>query len=592
MPWIQVYDPVNNLGLSALLAVIPILFLFYALAIRRMKGHIAGFLTVVVAIIVAILGYRMPAGLAVLSFLNGGLYGLFPISWIVVTAVFLYQITVKTGQFEVIKDSIAGLTEDRRLQALLIAFSFGAFLEGSAGFGTPVAITAAMLAGLGFNPIYAASICLLANTAPVAFGGIGVPVITLAQVSGIDSMLLSKMISRQLIFLSVLVPFWLVAIMSGWKGVKETWPACLVSGGSFALGQWFSANYLGPMLPNIISALFSLVCLLLFLRVWQPRNIWRFPNEPAVKGTRNHHTPGAVLKAWMPFIILTLMVGDWGINSVKAVLDQVTVKFAIPGLHQAVIKAGASKAMDAIFTFNWLSAAGTGILLAAFISMLILGMRFGDWLRIFGETLYDLRYAVLTIFMVLGYAYIANFSGMSTTLGQALTVTGKAFPFVAPFLGWLGVFITGSDTSANALFGKLQYITGQNIGVDPVLTVAANSSGGVTGKMISPQTIAVATAATGYVGKEGDLFRFAIVPSILMTVIISIITVLQAYIFKWMIPAHGDLTQTATATAVKVNLADGVSILAGTIIVIIILAVIVASGNRSRGSRGFYTPGK
>lgn len=592
MPWIQVYDPVNNLGLSALLAAIPILFLFYALAIQKMKGHIAGFLTVVVAIIVAVFGYHMPARLAILSFLDGGLYGLFPIGWIVVTAVFLYQITVKTGQFEVIKDSISGLTEDRRLQALLIAFSFGAFLEGSAGFGTPVAITAAMLAGLGFNPIYAASICLLANTAPVAFGAIGVPVITLGQVAGIDPMLLSKMIGRQLPFLSILVPFWLVAIMSGWKGVKETWPACLVSGGSFALSQWFSSNYLSPMLPDIISALFSLICLILFLRAWQPKNIWRFPDEPAVKGARSYHAPGAVLKAWTPFIILTLMVGDWGMGSVKAVLDHVTVKFAVPGLHMAIIKAGASKAMDAIFTFNWLSAGGTGILIAAFISMLVLGMRFGDWLRIFGETLNDLRYAILTIFMVLGFAYIANFSGMSTTLGQALTVTGQAFPFVAPFLGWLGVFITGSDTSSNALFGKLQYITGQNIGVDPVLTVAANSSGGVTGKMISPQSIAVATAATGQVGKEGELFRFAIIPSILMTVFISAITVLQAYIFKWMIPPHGDLAQAATANAVNVNQADGVGILIGTIIIIVILAVIIASSNRRPGGREVYTPGK
>ena len=591
MPWTQVYDPANNLGLSALLAAIPILFLFYALAIQKMKGHIAGTLTVVVAIIVAIFGYRMPAGLAILSAINGGLYGLFPIGWIVVTAVFLYQITVKTGQFEIIKDSIAGLTEDRRLQALLIAFSFGAFLEGSAGFGTPVAITAAMLAGLGFNPIYAASICLLANTAPVAFGAIGVPVITLGQVAGIDPMLLSKMIGRQLPFLSILVPFWLVAIMSGWKGVKETWPACLVSGASFALSQWFSANYLSPMLPDIISALFSLVCLILFLRIWRPRNIWRFANEPRIQGARPHHDAGAVLKAWTPFIILTLMVGDWGLGSVKAVLDYVTIKFAVPGLHMAIIKAGAPKAMEAIFTFNWLSAGGTGILIAAFISMLILGMRFSDWLRVFGETINELRYALLTIFMVLGFAYIANFSGMSTTLGQALTVTGKAFPFVAPFLGWLGVFITGSDTSSNALFGKLQYITGHNIGVDPVLTVAANSSGGVTGKMISPQSIAVATAATGQVGKEGELFRFAIIPSLLMTVFISIITTLQAYVVKWMIPSHGDLTGAVTTT-VKVNPADGVSILIGTLVIIVILAVAVSLSNRRPGGREVYTPGK
>ncbi|WP_406677183.1 L-lactate permease [Neomoorella carbonis] len=591
MPWTQVYDPANNLAVSALLAAIPIIFLFYALAVRKMKGHIAGLLTVVAAIAVAVFGYRMPVGLAILSFVNGGLYGLFPIGWIVVAAVFLYQITVKTGQFEIIKDSIAGITEDRRLQALLIAFSFGAFLEGSAGFGAPVAITAAMLAGLGFNPVYAASICLLANTAPVAFGAIGVPVLTLGQVAGIDSMLLSKMIGRQLPFLSVLLPFWLVAIMSGWKGVKETWPACLVSGGSFAVSQWFSSNYLSPMLPDIISSLFSLVCLILFLRVWKPEHIWRFPNESGSRGPRPHHAPGTILKAWTPFIILTLMVADWGIGPVKAVLDLVTIKFAIPGLHQAIIKAGTSEPMNAIFTFNWLAAPGTGILIAAFISMLILDMRFSDWLRLFGETLHDLRYAVFTIFLVLGFAYTANYSGMSTTLGQALTVTGKAFPFVAPFLGWLGVFITGSDTSANALFGKLQHITAQNIGVDPVLTVAANSSGGVTGKMISPQSIAVATAATGQVGQEGVLFRFAIVPSILMTVFISVITTLQAYFFTWMIPAHGDLAQPAANTAV-VSLSEGLWILAGTLGAIVILAVIVASSSRHARRREVYTPGK
>ncbi|WP_338833438.1 Glycolate permease GlcA [Moorella humiferrea] len=589
MPWVQVYDPVNNLALSALLAALPILFLFYALAVQKMKGHIAGLLTVIVAIVVAVVGYRMPLNLALLSFIDGGLYGLFPIGWIVVTAVFLYQITVKTGQFEIIKDSIAGITEDRRLQALLIAFSFGAFLEGSAGFGAPVAITAAMLAGLGFNPVYAASICLLANTAPVAFGAIGVPVLTLGQVAGIDPMLLSKMIGRQLPFLSILVPFWLVAIMSGWKGVKETWPACLVSGGSFAVAQWFSSNYLSPMLPDIISSLFSLICLILLLRVWQPRNIWRFTNERASeKFTR--HSPGAVLKAWAPFIVLTLMVADWGTGPVKAVLDQVTLKFPIPGLHQAVVKAG-GEPMAAIFTFNWLSAPGTGILIAAFITMLLLNMRFGDWLRLFGETLHELRYAILTMFLVLGFAYIANFSGMSTTLGQALTVTGKVFPFVAPFLGWLGVFITGSDTSANALFGKLQYVTAQNIGVDPVLTVAANSSGGVTGKMISPQSIAVATAATGQVGREGELFRFAIVPSLLMTVFISIITLLQAYVFTWMLPVHGELSPQAAVVAAA-SKSEGIMILAGTLVVIVFLALIVAFSNRHMTRREVYTPGK
>jgi len=510
MAWSPVIDPLGNLGLSALIAAIPILFLFYALAVAKMKGHAAALLTIIVAILVAVLGYKMPANLSLWSTAYGALFGLFPIGWIVITAVFLYNLTVKTGQFEVIKGSVATLTEDRRLQALLIAFSFGAFLEGAAGFGTPVAITAAMLVGLGFEPLYAAGICLIANTAPVAFGAIGIPIITAGKVTGLDPMVISQMVGRQLPFLSLLVPFWLVFIMSGWKGAREVMPAILVSGGSFALSQYLTSNFHGPLLPDIISALVSIICLALFLRVWKPRNIWRFPEEPPVtlKIERAALTPGAVLKAWSPFIVLTILVGDWGMQSVKKVLDVVTVKIPFGPLHEGMV-AGGNKA-GVFFNFNWLSAAGTAILIAAIISAFILRVRPGQFLSIFWETLYSLRFALVTIACVLGFAFVANHSGMTPTLGKALTVTGVIFPFFSAFLGWLGVFITGSDTSSNALFCKMQQITAQNMGLNEVLTVATNSSGGVCGKMISPQSIAVGAASVGLIGREADIFRFTL----------------------------------------------------------------------------------
>jgi len=542
MAWTQIYNPMNNLALSALLASIPIIIIFYLLAIRRTPGQIAGAVAVSSAVLVAIFAYNMPVELALKATGMGALYGIFPIFWIVITAIFIYNMTVETGQFEIVKDSIATITDDRRLQALLIAFGFGAFLEGAAGFGTPVAISAGMLVGLGFNPLYAAGLCLIANTAPVAFGGIGIPIIVAGQVTSLDTMKISQMVGRQLPFLSVVIPIWLVALMSGWKATKEVMPACLVAGVSFASVQYLSSNFIGPELPDILSSLACIVSLTVFLRYWKPAKIWRFANEPAptLKANRAALTFGKVVKAWSPFIILTVMVILWGLKPVVSVLDAATIKWVVPGLDKMILQvapiAKIPTTFAAIYKINWLSAAGTALFIASIITAAVLGVGPSRFVAIFVKTFKQLKKPLITIPCVLGLAYIMNFSGMSATLGLFLAGTGSLFPFFSPFLGWLGVFLTGSDTSANALFGNLQSVTGQQIGVDPILTVAANSSGGVCGKMISPQSIAVATAASGLVGKEGDLFNFTVKHSLILAVIVGIMTYVQAYYLTWMIP--------------------------------------------------------
>jgi len=576
--WLQQTNPFGNIGISALVAAIPIIILFYALAVKRMKGHIAGFITLVSAIAVAIIAYGMPVKLAVLSTFYGMMTGLFPIGWIVLCAVFLYNLTVKTGHFEVIKDSIAAITEDRRLQALLIGYCFGAFLEGAAGFGAPVAITAGMLVGLGFQPIYAAGLCLIANTAPVAFGGIGIPIITAGKVSNLDPMVVSQMIAHQLPLLSFIVPFWLVVIMAGWKGMKEVAPAIFVTAASFSVTMWFVAAYMGPMLPNIISSLVSIIALVAFLRVWKPKNVWRFPGEKVTNVEVKKHSAGRIVQAWTPFIVLTLLIGDWGITSVKYLLDKYTVKYAIPGLDKAIM--AGTKPISIVYTFNWLSAAGTAILIAALISALILKIRPGTVISVFGETLNNLKWALLNIAFVLGFAYIANYAGITPTLGKALTVTGSLFPFVSPFLGWLGVFVTGSDTSANALFCNMQRITAEQIHVNPVLTVTANTSGGVAGKMISPQSIAVACAAVKTTGQESDLFRFTVKHSIMFTAIIGVVVYLQAYYLKGMVPKMVEAAATAAAAAIP-DMSIAYIALGASALVLLILAI-VSAGQKSR----------
>ena len=578
MTWTQVFDPFSNIGLSAFVASIPILFLFWALAYKKMKGHWAAIGAVVLGLAVAIFAYGMPAKLAILAFLDGSLFGLFPVCWIVITALFIYNLSVKTGQFEVIKNSLASITNDRRMQALLIAFSFGAFLEGAAGFGTPVAITAAMLAGLGFNPLYAACICLIANTAPVAFGAIGIPIIVAGQVSGIPDMAISQMVGRTLPFLSILIPLYLSVIIAGFKRGLEVWPACLVCGASFAIVQWWSANYLGPYLPDILASIASIISVVIFLKIWHPKNSWHFADEkPSLGREELRYTGGQIFRAWAPFIILSVCVGAWGVPSVKAALDQMfLVKLPIAGLHEMILNSSGAP-LKAVYSLNLLSAAGTAILLAGLFSIPVMGASVGTSVAVAANTLKTLIFPIITISLVIGFSYIFNFSGMVVTLGKAFATSGYLFPFFAPFLGWLGVFMTGSDTSSNAFFSKLHVVTAQQIGVDPVVLVAANTSGGVCGKMISPQSIAVATSATGLVGHEGDIFRFTLKHSLLLCTVVGVLVFLQAYTWKWMIPVY-EMVSTAVpavaAAAVKPPSSDGMSYLVGTLTVAIIITVV------------------
>lgn len=544
----------NSLGWTALVATIPILYFFWALAIKKMKGYMAGLTTLIIAIVIAVLAFKVPVLTAVASASQGAVYGIIPIGWIIITSVFLYNLTVKTGHFDVIRSSVLSITEDRRIQALLIAFSFGAFLEGAAGFGAPVAITAALLVGLGFKPLQAAGLCLIANTAPVAFGAIGVPITVMEGITGIPALEISKMVGRQLPIIAVFIPFVLVAIMVGFKRAFEVLPAILVSGISFAVAQFLSSNYLGAELPDIISSLVSLVALAIFLRFWQPKHIYRFETDGQMEDTKNHYTSGQILRAWSPFIVLTLFISAWGIPSFKKALlgtyeggnafltfvnnigGALTFYPEVPFLHNQVIDGLTGKEIAAVYKFELLGAAGTAILFAAIVSKFLLKVSWGKWVKTFGETINEIKFPLLTICCVVGYAYVANTAGMMTTLGLVLAKTGALFPFFSPVLGWIGVFVTGSDTSSNVLFAKLQQVTSESIGMDPVLALAANTSGGVTGKMISPQTLAVAAAAVGLIGRESELLKFALKYSLILLLCICIITFLQSTVLTWMIP--------------------------------------------------------
>jgi L-lactate transport len=544
-PWHQIYDPAGNIWISSLIASLPILFFFVALTLLRMKGYLAGTITVVLALLVSIFFFRMPIAMALAAAGAGFLFGLWPIAWIIVMAVFLYKITVRTGQFEIIRASVVSITEDQRLQMLLVGFSFGAFLEGASGFGAPVAITAALLAGLGFNPLYAAGLCLIANTAPVAFGAMGIPILVAGQVTGIDAFKIGAMAGRQLPFLSFLIPAWVILIMDGWRGVRQTWPAILVCGGTFAVTQFLTSNFIGPELPDITSALVSLISLTIFLRFWKPKNIFRFPGQEATLKVESHSF-AQVARAWSPFAILTVFVTVWSVKPFKALfarggnLAWTVINKPVPMLDKLVIKmppiVNGPTPYASVYTFDWLSATGTAILLSAVVSILVLRMKPMDAIKTFGSTLNSLKLPIFSIGMVLAFANIANYSGLSATLALLLATTGLAFPFFAPFLGWIGVFLTGSDTSSNALFCNLQANTAHQIHVSSTLMVAANSSGGVTGKMISPQSIAVASGAVGLVGRESDLFRFTLKHSLMLAGLVGVITMLQAYVFTHMIP--------------------------------------------------------
>ncbi|MDW7614028.1 lactate permease LctP family transporter [Peribacillus simplex] len=563
MTWTQNFTPItDNLVLSSIAALIPILYFFWALTIKRMKGYFAGITTLLVALAVAVLIYGMPAGKAVMSASQGAVYGLLPIGWIIITSVFLYKMTVRSGQFNIIRSSVLSLTEDRRLQALLVAFSFGAFLEGAAGFGAPVAISAALLVGLGFNPLYAAGLCLIANTAPVAFGAVGIPIIAMEGPTGIAAMEISKMVGRQLPFLSAFIPLYLILIMTGWKRSLEVLPAILVSGFSFAATQYLSSNFLGPELPDILSALVSLFALAIFLKFWKPKTIFRFASEETAAAVEQlddtaeaetKYTKWQIFHAWSPFLLLTAFITIWGMNPIKPALSGhyegtnvllggineigklLTFQIEVPGLHNEII-GNNGLPIAAFYKIELLGAAGTAILLAAIVTKFIAQMSAKDFSSTFAEAMNELAKPILMISSVVAFAYVTNASGMSTTLGMTLAKSGDLFPFFAPVLGWLGVFITGSDTSANLLFGSLQKVTALKVGMEPVLALAANSSGGVTGKMISPQSIAIACAAVGLAGRESELLRFTLKHSLFLLLLICVITFLQNGVLSWMIP--------------------------------------------------------
>ena len=549
MPWNQIIDPFYNIIVSALIASIPVIIIFWSL-LKKVKGYMTSLLTLAGAIIIAFFAYHMPFKLIMLSTLHGALYGLFPICWIIISAVFLFNITVKSGQFEVIKDFMASITPDRRLQALFIAFSFGSFLEGAAGFGAPVAISGAMLVGLGFNPLYAAGICLIANTAPVAFGSVGTPILMASRMSDIPELAISQMVGRTLPLLSLMIPFYLIVIMSGFKKSMEVLPAILVCGLSFSIVQWFTSNYMGPMLPDVLAGLASIFSLLLLLKFWKPKSIWRFseePSNPIVSSTK--YSPLQILRAWSPFIIMTFFIVAWGLQPVKDLLNSIAFfKFEIPGLNGSILKPDGTPLVIKAFEFNYLSASGSAVVLATLISIPLIGISFKDSIKIFTSTLQQLIFPIITIASIVGYAFVANYSGMSITMAFALASTGILFPFFSPILGWLGVFLTGSDTSANALFSKIQSTTADSLGFDPVVAVSANASGGVTGKMISPQSIAVGAAAVGLVGKESDLFRFTFKHSFLMLLVICVLTCLQVYVMKWMVPSYQKIVAVSNTT--------------------------------------------
>ncbi|MDQ3820395.1 MAG: L-lactate permease [Acidobacteriota bacterium] len=576
MTWTQVYDPFGLWWLSALAAALPLVVLLGLLAALRVRPHRAALCGAASAVAVASLVFGMPWALSFVSFLYGAAFGLLKIAWIVVAAVFLYDVTVHTGQFEITKESVASVTPDRRLQVLLVAFCFGAFIEGAAGFGAPVAIAGAFMIGLGFEPFYAAALNLIANTAPVAWGAIGTPVHTLAAVTLLPESDLNAMIGRILPFASVLVPFWLVRTMVGWRKTFEVLPAILMVGLSFALTQFFWSNYVDSNLVDIIGGLVSLSLAVLFLRFWKPKRVWRFQHDPETEIGRESRatqkeirggeiigegyaagparrvkeplSAARVVKAWMPFAILSVFVFVWGLPPVKDAMNRWTTPayerkgWDVPLLNNSVMRAApvvSKPAPEAAkYDLNWLSATGTGCFLAAVVSGLLLGVRPKELLKIFGKTLRRMRFAVLAIMFMLGLGFVTRYSGMDAVLGLAFTRTGLLFPFFGTFLGWLGVALTGSDTSSNALFGGLQKITAQQLGLDPILMSAANSAGGVMGKMVDAQSIVVATAATNQIGNEGRIFRFVLWHSLALGSLVGLIVLAYAYLFPWAVP-HG-----------------------------------------------------
>ncbi len=535
--WTQNYEPLaGSLGLSALAAALPLFVLLFLLGVKRKPAWVAGLSGLAAAAFVAVAVYGMPFGMMLSAVSFGAAFGLLPIGWIVFWAIILYRITLETGNFELIKDSIGSLTEDRRLQALLIAFAFGAFVEGAAGFGTPVAVAAAMLTGLGFSPFYAAGICLLANTAPVAFGSIGIPIITLAGVTELGVQDLSGAVGRICAPISLIVPAYLVLVMGGWKGLRGVLPAALICGASFASVQYLVSNYIGPQLTDLLSSLAAIGSLIVLFKLWKPNDTFVLEGNASEHVPPRKHPLGATWLAWSPYFTLIILVLFWGADTIKAILNQASVLFQWPGLHLMVERIEPVVANPApyaaLYNFNWLSAAGTACMFACILSALILRMRPRQVAKVFVTTCKQLYLSLITIAAVLGLAFLMNYSGATATLGLAFAATGILFPYFSAMLGWLGVFLTGSDTSANALFGNLQVVTANRLGLDAVLMAASNSSGGVMGKMISLQSIAVAAAATGMAtSEESRLFRFTLRHSILLASLIGLVVMFYAYVW-------------------------------------------------------------
>ena len=539
MTWSQNYSPLGSGTFSTLVAALPVVTLLGLLAFWHVRAHFAALAGLAVAAIIAIFVFQMPAKLALAASGYGAAFGLFPIGWIILNAIFIYNISVETGQFTILQKQIAGISGDRRIQALLIAFAFGAFIEGAAGFGTPVAISGALLIGLGFKPLEAAKLTLIGNTAPVAFGALGTPLITLAKITELDLQSLSVMVGRQLTVFSVIVPFWLIAAQCGWRGMLAVWPACLVTGGSFAIAQFAMSNYHGPWLVNIVAAIVSMVSLLLLMRFWKPADA-----ELAPKPEESSAAKSAPWKAWLPWVFLSVFVFVWGIPDFK---DKLNHSFApvyeVPVLHGAVVKvppvAPQPTAEEAKFTLNALSATGTALLLAGILSGVALGLRPWQLLALYGRTFMRVRISLLTIALMLALGFVTRYSGTDTTMGLAMAGTGWWFPFFSPLIGWLGVALTGSDTSSNVLFGNLQKVSAQTLGLSPILMAASNSTGGVMGKMIDAQSIVVASVATGGHPDSpdaGTVLRAVFWHSLALALLVGVLVMLQAYVFTWMVP--------------------------------------------------------
>ena len=546
MPWPQIYSPVGGIVTSALIAALPVVTLLGLLAFFHVRAQIAALAGLLVAGVIAIFVYHMPASLAAASAGYGAAFGLFPIGWIILNAIFIYQLSVDTGQFAVLQSQIAGVSRDRRIQSLLIAFSFGAFIEGAAGFGTPVAITGALLIGLGFRPLEAAKLALIGNTAPVAYGALGTPLITLARITDLDLMQLSAMVGRQLPFFSLLVPFWLIAAQVGWRGMIAVWPACLVTGASFGLSQFLVSNFIGPMLVDIISAAVSIFALVVLMRFWRPTDEQASPPHPVGTAPPIPMTPspGSPLRAWLPWIFLSVFVFLWGLPVVKTFLNGLFApSFNMPLLHKMVQRMPPVVAQPefeaAVFSFNLLSATGTALLIAGVLAGLCLGLSPGKLLALYGRTFWRVRVSLLTIALMLALGFTTRYSGTDTTMGLAMAGTGVLYPFFSPLIGWLGVALTGSDTSSNVLFGNLQKVTAQQLGLSPILMAASNSSGGVMGKMIDAQSIVVAAVATGgHIDSPdaGTVLRSVFWHSVALALLMGVLVMIQAYLWTSVVP--------------------------------------------------------